>query len=108
MLDKFASATLRVCSSKSKKSKTTFCHINSETKHLFTTLIKEHCFYGKMCFVESKSLKPSFPGALGHTQEKRDRHEGELGHVIVALFTIPMFGESISTTILKYQRTDIR
>ena len=55
-----------------------------------------------------QKLKPSFPGALGHTQEKRDIHEGELGHATIALFTIPMFGESTSTIILKYQRIDMR
>ena len=33
-------------------------------------------------------------------QEKRDRHEGELGHSTIALFMIPIFGESISTIIL--------
>ena len=54
-----------------------------------------------------QKLKPSFPGALRHTQEKRDRHEGELGHATKALFTIPMFGESIPTIILEYQRRDM-
>ena len=46
-------------------------------------------------------LKPSFPGELGHTSENWDRHEGELGHATIAIFTIPMFGGSISTIILK-------
>ena len=55
-----------------------------------------------------QKLKPSFPGELGHTQEKRDRHEGELGHATIALFTIPMFGESIFTIILKCQRRHMR
>ena len=41
-------------------------------------------------------------------QEKRDRHEGELGHATLAIVTIPMFGEGISTIILKYQRRDIK
>ena len=54
--------------------------------------------------MERKKLKPLFPGALGHTQEKRDGHEGELGHATTALFMIPMFGEHISTMILKYQQ----
>ena len=51
-----------------------------------------------------QKLKPSFTGALGHMRKKRDKHEGELGHAAVALFTISMFGESISTSILKYQQ----
>ena len=55
-----------------------------------------------------QKLEPSFPGALGHMQEKMDKHEGELGHATTALFTIPMFGESISTIILKCQRRDMR
>ena len=55
-----------------------------------------------------QKLKTSFPGALGHMQEKRDKHERELGHATIAFVTIPMFGESIFTIILKYQRIDIR
>ena len=55
-----------------------------------------------------QKLKPSFSGALGHTLEKRDRQEGEFGHATIALFTIPLFGASISTIILKYHRKDIR
>ena len=55
-----------------------------------------------------QKLKPSFQGALGHMQEKRDGHEGKLGHATVALFTIPMFGESIFTIILKCQRRHMR
>ena len=46
-----------------------------------------------------QKLKSSFTGALGHTHEKGDRHEGELGHTTIALFTIPIFGESILTII---------
>ena len=53
-----------------------------------------------------EKLKPLFPGALGHTQEKGDR-QGELGHASIALFTIPMFGEIISTIFFKYQLRDI-
>ena len=55
-----------------------------------------------------QKLKPSFQGALRHMQEKRDSHEGELGHATIALFTISMFGESISTIVLKCQRKDMR
>ena len=42
------------------------------------------------------------------SQEKSDRHELELGHATIALFTIPLFGESISTIILKYQERGMR
>ena len=55
-----------------------------------------------------QKLEPSFQGELGHMQEKRDRHEGELGHTTIALFTIPIFGESIFTIILKCQRIHMR
>ena len=41
-------------------------------------------------------------------QDKRDRHEGELGQATIALFMIPMFGEGIPTIILKYQQRDTR
>ena len=51
---------------------------------------------------ERQTLKPSFLGALGHTSENWDKHEGELRHASIALFTIPMSGEIISTMILKY------
>ena len=58
--------------------------------------------YGK------QKLKPSFPGALGQTQEKTDGHGGGLGHATIALFAIPMFGESMSTIILRYQQRGMR
>ena len=48
-----------------------------------------------------QKLKPLFPRELGHTSENLDMHEGELGRATIALFTKPMFGESISKTILK-------
>ena len=35
-----------------------------------------------------QKLKFSFPGALGQTQEKRHRHEGELGHATIAPVTM--------------------
>ena len=60
------------------------------------------------CDLWKAKLKPSFPGEWGHTSENWDRHEGELGHATMSLFTIPMFGESISTIILKSQGRDIR
>ena len=51
-----------------------------------------------------QELKPSFRGELGHTWENWDRHDGELEHATIAVFTMPMSGESISTIILKYQK----
>ena len=54
-----------------------------------------------------QKLKHPFPGALGYTSGKRDRHEGELEHTITDLLTVPMFGESISTIILEYQQRDM-
>ena len=35
-------------------------------------------------------------------------HTGELGHATIVLLTMPMFGESTSTIILKCQRRDMR
>ena len=53
---------------------------------------------------EMQKLKPQFPGALEHTAENWDRNEEELGHATIAFFTIRLIGDSISTTIQKYQQ----
>ena len=39
--------------------------------------------------------KPSFRGEWGHTQEKRDKHKGEMGHLVSALLTMSIFEGSM-------------
>ena len=46
-----------------------------------------------------QKLKPSLPGASGHTSEHWDRHEGELGHATIGFFSMRLIGENISTII---------
>ena len=51
-----------------------------------------------------QKLERPFPGELERPLEKRDIYEGELGHATISLLTVPSFGESVSTIILRYQQ----
>ena len=43
----------------------------------------------------NKKRKPSFQGEKGHTQEKRDKHRGEMGHLVSALFKMLIFEDGM-------------